>query len=74
MKKQSNIPTALKNFDLLPDAANVRLPVVQGLYSCSAATVWRRVKNGTIVAPQKHSEGITTWNVGQLRQSLARSI
>lgn len=65
------IPDALKNFDQLPDSANVRLPVVRGLYACSSATVWRGVKNGNIPAPQKHSERITTWNVGQLRQSLA---
>lgn len=72
MPKPSYIPDALKNFDQLPDSANVRVPVIKGLYSCSAATVWRRVKNGSIPAPQKHSERITTWNVGQLRQSLAK--
>ena len=72
MPKQSYIPSALKNFDQLPDSANVRLPVVQGLFSCSAATVWRRVQSETIPAPQKHSARITTWNVGQLRKSLAK--
>jgi hypothetical protein len=64
------IPDALKNFDSLPDAANVRLPVVKGLYSCSGPTVWRNVRRGIIPAPEKHSPGCTTWNVGKLRRAL----
>ena len=38
--------TTFENFDALPDSAHVRLPVVVGLFACSAATVWRRVKDG----------------------------
>ena len=67
----SAIPDALKNFDLLPDSANVRQPVVEALLSCSAATVWRMVKRGTLPAPRKLSERITAWNVGALRKALA---
>ena len=69
---QSAIPDALKNFDSLPDSANVRLLVVQSLASCSAATVWRMVKRGTLPAPRKLSERVTAWNVGELRQFLAK--
>ena len=68
---QSAIPDALKNFDSLPDSANVRQPVVQGLVSCSHATVWRMVKKGLLPAPKKLSERVTAWNVGELRQALA---
>jgi len=68
---QSAIPDALKNFDSLPDSANVRQPVVQALVGCSAATVWRMVKRGTLPAPRKLSERVTAWNVGDLRRSLA---
>lgn len=68
---QSAIPDALKNFDSLPDSANVRQPVVQGLFGCSSATVWRNVKRGIIPAPKKLSERITAWNVGDLRKALA---
>jgi len=64
------IPTALRNFDALPDSANVRLPVVAALFACSTVTVWRRVKRGTLPAPRKLSEGVTAWNVGQIRQAL----
>jgi predicted DNA-binding transcriptional regulator AlpA len=65
-------PDALKNFDSAPDSANVRLPVVQSLFACSAATVWRMVKRGTLPAPRKLSERVTAWNVGELRQFLAK--
>lgn len=68
---RSAIPDALKNFDSLPDSANVREPVVKGLYGCSSATVWRGVKSGRIPAPRKLSERVTAWNVGDLRKALA---
>lgn len=67
---QSTIPDALKNFDSLPDSANVRLPVVRVLFGCSSATIWRRVKLGAIPTPRKLSERITAWNVGDLRKAL----
>jgi predicted DNA-binding transcriptional regulator AlpA len=67
----SAIPDALKNFDLLPDSANVRLPIVAALNGCSSATVWRMVKRGTLPAPRKLSERVTAWNVGDLRKALA---
>ena len=67
----SAIPDALKNFNSLPDSANVRQPVVQGLFACSSATVWRMVKRGTLPAPKKLSERVTAWNVGDLRKALA---
>ncbi|UCV01747.1 helix-turn-helix transcriptional regulator [Dechloromonas denitrificans] len=68
---QGAIPDALKNFDSLPDSANVRQPVVQALIGCSAATVWRMVKRGALPAPRKLSERVTAWNVGDLRKMLA---
>ena len=66
----SAIPDALKNFDSLPDSANVRQPVVQALIGCSSATVWRMVKRGTLPAPRKLSLNVTAWNVGDLRKAL----
>lgn len=66
----STIPDALRNFDSLPDSANVRQPVVQALVGCSAATVWRMVKRGTLPKPRKLSERLTAWNVGELRKAL----
>jgi len=69
--KEVGIPESLKNFDSLPDSANVRLPVVSALKACSAATVWRMVKRGDLPAPRKLSQRITAWNVGELRKALA---
>ena len=74
-KKGSRIDPAtlevLKNFDVLPDAANVRQPIVQALYDWSSATLWRRVADGTIPPPDKLSPRINTWNVGKLRAARA---
>jgi predicted DNA-binding transcriptional regulator AlpA len=69
--KPSEIPHALVTFDLLPASGFVRLPVVAGLLGCSGATVWRRVKAGSLPQPRKLSPRITAWNVGELRQVLA---
>lgn len=71
-KLHSNIPKALQNFDLLPDSAYVRLPVVQALYACSPASVWRGVKSKRIPAPHKLSPRTTGWLVGDLRIALAQ--
>ena len=70
----SAIPDALKNFDSLPDSANVRQPVVKALFGCSDATVWRMVKRGSIPIPRKLSERVTSWNVGDLRKVLASGV
>jgi predicted DNA-binding transcriptional regulator AlpA len=65
-----SIPDALKNFDSLPDSAHVRQPVVEALFACSGATVWRRVKAGTLPQPRKLSQRVTAWNVAEIRQVL----
>ena len=65
------IPEALKNFDSLPDSASVRQPIVQALYACSSASVWRGVHAGRIPKPRKLSPRTTCWNVGELRAALA---
>lgn len=67
---KTSIPDALKNFDDLPDAAYVRLPVVEALFAYSGATVWRRVHDGRLPAPRKLSDRVSAWNVGQLRKAL----
>ena len=62
---------ALRNFNELPDLAHVRLETVKALYACSAASVWRGVKQGRIPKPRKLSPRTTCWNVGELRLALA---
>ena len=68
---QGIIPDALKNFDLLPNIAHVRLSIVQALYACSPASVWRGVKAGRIPKPHKLSPRTTCWLVADLRAALA---
>jgi predicted DNA-binding transcriptional regulator AlpA len=66
----SYLPDALRNFNLLPDSAHVRQPVVKALWAISDATLWRRVKDGGIPQPLKLSTRVTAWNVGDLRRAL----
>ena len=70
MKKPiiGSVPLALEQFDKLPDAAHVRLPVVCALFGISSATAWRWTRQGRLPTPQKLSPGVTTWNVGALRR------
>lgn len=65
-----SIPEALANFDSLPDSAYVRQPVVEALFACSSASVWRGVSAGRIPKPKKLSPRTTCWNVGELRVAL----
>ena len=65
--KKAAVNDVLERFGSLPDEAHVRLPVVMALYACSAASVWRYVKNGTLPAPRKFGSRVTAWNVGDLR-------
>lgn len=67
------IPAELSNFDNLPDAALVRLPVVMGLLGCSASSVWRNVKLGNLPAPIKLTPNISGWRVSDLRATLGRA-
>lgn len=66
------LPPELENFDRLPDAGYVRLPVVAGLLGCSASAVWRNVKSGHLPAPVKLTPNITGWRVSDLRAVLAQ--
>ena len=61
----------LADFDTMPNDARVALPIVCGLYAISAATTWRRVKEGLIPAPHREG-GSTRWVVGALRKALAK--
>ena len=62
---------ALEEFDRLPDAAFVRLPVVMALFACSDESVRRGVIAARIPKPCKLGPRVTAWNVGDLRRALA---
>lgn len=61
--------SALQQFDSLPNAAHVRLPVVAALMAVSPATVWRWSHRGKLPAPVRIN-GVTLWNVGSLRDCI----
>jgi predicted DNA-binding transcriptional regulator AlpA len=69
---KADIPAALAQFDHLPDAAHVRLPVVAALHGISTVTVWRWAKEGRLPAPIRKG-GVTSWNVGALRRTMAEA-
>lgn len=62
-------------FDQLPDAALIRqkqMLAPKGPVPYSAATVWRRVKDGTFPQPIRIPDSrITCWKVGEVRAWLA---
>jgi prophage regulatory protein len=64
------VAEALGLFEAMPENAYVRLPVVCALFSCSPATVWRRVKSGGIPKPYMLSARMTAWRVGELRTAM----
>jgi predicted DNA-binding transcriptional regulator AlpA len=64
------LPDPLRNFDNLPNAAYVRLPVVLMLFGVSRTTVWRMCKSSSMPAPKKLGRRVAVWNVGELRQVL----
>jgi predicted DNA-binding transcriptional regulator AlpA len=70
-KINSSAIQTLKNFESLPSAGFVDLPVVCALFSCSRATVWRRVRQGQLVAPHRIGARTTRWSVGEIRDALA---
>jgi predicted DNA-binding transcriptional regulator AlpA len=69
--QRDQVDEALRRFETMPAEAYVRLPVVCALFSCSAPTVWRRVKAGGVPKPYKLSAGMTAWRVGELRAALS---
>lgn len=67
--QQKTICPALRDADLLPDSAMVRLPVIKGLFGVSGATIWRMVKAGKLKT-YKLTERTTTFNMGEIRALL----
>lgn len=59
----------LSNFDQLPDAANVSVEIVAGLFGCKIPTIWARLRRKEIPEPRRFGSH-TRWNVGELREAL----
>lgn len=63
---------ALEGFDALPSDASVRLPVMQCLFGCSRATLYRHVKRGLVPQPHRLGERTSVWQVGEVREALQK--
>lgn len=70
------IHVQVPSFDVLPDTAFVRQsqlirdsknPTRPTLLPFSAATFWRRVRDGKFPKPVKFGERVTAWKVGDVR-------
>ena len=76
-KKKPGLPphvlAGFSNFDTLPDAANVRLPVVCALNGITPVTAWRWARTGLLPKPIKVG-GAALFNVGDLRRVRAAQI
>lgn len=59
-----------RDFDTLPDAAYVRLPVVAVIFATSPSNVWRWAQKGILPKPRRLAGRTTAWNVGELRAAL----
>jgi len=55
------------DFDLLPDAAFVRLPIVLSIFPYSKSTLYENINKNLFPRPVKLSDRIAAWNVGRLR-------
>lgn len=65
----TGVPAAVLNFDHLPDSARIDQKAVETLLSCSATSIWRWVKNGTLPRPMKYGRAVR-WRVGDVRALL----
>lgn len=66
------IPAATRNFEKLPDSAQIGPRDMCALLSCSNETLKRRWRAGVIPAPIRHSHNMLRWNVGEVRSALAK--
>lgn len=58
----------LAAFDDLPNEARVPVKTVAALFGVSTSTVWRRVRDGALPAPESLGARTRRWRVGALRQ------
>ena len=61
-----------ENFDTLPKSAMVSATDLSGLVGVSLNTIWRWSKSGRLPAPRKVGLNTTRWNVGEIREALAK--
>lgn len=61
-----------ENFDTLPDSAMLSAAELAGLFGVSLNSIWRWAKSGRLPAPRRVGANTTRWNVGSVREALAK--
>lgn len=64
--------TTPKHFDDLPASAQVPARTLASLLDVSEVTVWRWAKAGKLPRPRKLGGNTTRFNVGEVREALAK--
>lgn len=62
----------LQNLDHAPDCSYVAARTLAAWLGVSQVTIWRWVKSKRLPAPKKLGENCTRFNVGQVREALAK--
>lgn len=65
-------PSALTDFNKLPDDAYIGVRVVAALFDAGVSTIWVRTKRNELPKPKKFGPS-TRWRVGDIRAVLAGS-
>lgn len=71
-RKHPQHTVALEDFDSLPNSSFVGLSTMEGLFQTSSTTIWRWSRDGKLPRPRKLGGNTTRWNVGELRQAIAK--
>jgi predicted DNA-binding transcriptional regulator AlpA len=71
-KSSKKADSSIVDFDSLPDSVYVRLPTVMAIFACSKSSVLRHINTGRIPKAHKLSSRTVGWNVGELREALAK--
>lgn len=70
-KQRQVIPSAVANFDSLPDSAKLDLACLKALTAKSRATIYRWIDQGILPKPHKFGASRNFWNVGDIRRALS---
>ncbi len=69
-KGEQQVPFAVRNWEALPDAANVDIRVVSLMTGRSIPSIWRDVSAGRLPQPRRITPRCSRWSVGSIRVHL----
>lgn len=70
MNTANNLPSAVENFDRMPNSARISLGVVEIISGKSRATIYRWVSQGKLPKPVRFGNSHNSWTVGDIRSAL----